>query len=288
MLLSAEKRQEAVAALQKMISLLGLRAEIRDSSRGDTNVLSIQTEKPGRLIGRKGIYLSSMELLVNRIVQKSSRSEDFDPIKIDIDGYARGGKDRPEDGVDEGAAAAPVSAEGVPPAVSERPAEERPAEDRRTDDRRPEDRRGGRSEGGRGRFEGRGDRGRGRDRGPGGPERFESRGEGRGRFEGRGERRESRDEGGDSRGAMDVEKLAMDAAKEVKLWGQPKTLGPFASPQRKAIHEALKNIGGVEAVSGPDQGGNHKTMTIHIIGTAPKAAAPAVAPAAPAQEGGPL
>src|SRR5450756_2206609 len=82
-----EQKEQAIAALAKMISLLGLRAEVRDASHDDLTVLSVHTETPGRLIGRKGQYLESLELLLNRIVKK--KAEDFPGIAIDIDGYQK-------------------------------------------------------------------------------------------------------------------------------------------------------------------------------------------------------
>lgn len=268
MLLPSEKRQEAVAALQKMISLLGLDAEVADASHDDVNVLSVKTAKPGRLIGRKGIYLSSMELLLNRMVQK--KSDEFVPIRIDIDGYERGGKDRAADAAEPGAEApAAAPAETAEPAVAGEGRRERFSRDR----------------GDRGERGDRGGRGRDRDRGDRGErgERFErhDRHDRRG-GEGRSDRMDRG--GGHGGGAPDVAKLALDAAKEVRLWGQPKTLGPFSSVERKLIHDALNQVSGVEAVSGPDLGGNRKTVSIHIAGTVPKPE-PGAAPAA-AEEGG--
>jgi len=58
--------------------------------------------------------------------------------------------------------------------------------------------------------------------------------------------------------------LALDAAKEVKRWGDPKELGPFTARQRRIIHLALKDDPDVETVSGPDEGQGQKRITVRL------------------------
>ena len=91
MALSPEKKQQAVQTLGKMLEMLGIQGEVADASHDDVVVLNVKTEHPGRLIGRKGVYLQSLELLLNRMVQK--RGEDFTPIHIDVDGGKNDSRD---------------------------------------------------------------------------------------------------------------------------------------------------------------------------------------------------
>ena len=217
--LSTEKRQQAVETLGKMLEMLGIQGEITDASHDDVAVLNVKTDNPGRLIGRKGVYLQSLELLLNRMVQK--RGEDFTPIHIDVDGGKNDSRD-------------PEARER-----SERIRAERARGERAP--RPPRDEEPGREAGG----ERREDR-----RGPP-PDRFE-----------RGPRRERSFEGGAPAATPDLAKIVKDAAKEVRLWGEPKTLGPFNSFERREIHTILAEIPGVFEESGADLGDNRKTITI--------------------------
>jgi len=223
MALPAEQSQQAIATLEKMIDLLGGRAEVTDISQGEEVVLSIKTETPGRLIGRKGQHLESLELLLNRIIFKKQETTTY--IQLDIDGYRRKGgiKEKRDDGA------------------------------------------GGESGGGNGDVRvdaaaGEPRQGRGRNRA----------------WEPRAERGEESD--GDAGGSFpEQERLAVDAAKEVRRWGEPKTMGPYPARERRAIHQALKAVPEVEAESGPDLGGNRKTITIRLASAPRSDASPAAA-----------
>ena len=61
-----------------------------------------------------------------------------------------------------------------------------------------------------------------------------------------------------------LEKLALDAAKEVKRWGDPKTIGPFNAGERRIIHAALENDSAIQTKSGDEMAGNKKKITISI------------------------
>jgi len=217
-----EQKERAIATLAKMISLLGLRAEVQDASHDDLTVLSVQTDTPGRLIGRKGQYLESLELVLNRIIKK--KAEDFPGIVIDIDGYQRG-------------------------AGAEREPREREARERGSRERGPRER---------------GPRERGpRERGPRdseprerGPRARGPRDGGPGESAAAGDREETI--------APELERMVLDAAKEVRLWGETKTLGPFAPGVRRAIHAVLRGVPQVEAESGPEQGENMKKVIIRL------------------------
>lgn len=60
----------------------------------------------------------------------------------------------------------------------------------------------------------------------------------------------------------ELEKKALDMAKEVKRWGQPKTLGPLSPGERRAVHVVIRDFPGVETESGPDEGKGMKKLTI--------------------------
>ena len=217
MALSQAQATAAVATLQKMLNLLGVEATVEDAGGGEGEaVLRIRTTEAGRVIGRNGQHIDSLELLLNRISRKQDENAPF--IKIDVEGSQRRGA---------------ASAGGEPPAGL--PAA--PAGDR------------------------------GEHRGP----RFD-RGE---RGERRGPPRHPHGEGGDRRGedgdtAGAVGQLALDTAKEVKRWGAAKTIGPFNAVERRAIHLALKEVTGIIAESGPDLGGNRKTVTVRVTDAATK------------------
>ncbi|MEN9358577.1 MAG: hypothetical protein RL095_112 [Verrucomicrobiota bacterium] len=72
----------------KMIGLLGLKAEVKDNVNGNKIVLNVLTEEPGRLIGRNGVHLNSLSILMNNILRKDV--ENFPKVFIDVDGYGKG------------------------------------------------------------------------------------------------------------------------------------------------------------------------------------------------------
>lgn len=94
--LSDDQKKECAATLKQMVGLLGLNAEVsvRDEENGLT--LAVSAPEPGRLIGRKGQYLQSMELLLNRMLRKQLGRTGW--IEVDVDGYQKAkrqsGRDR--------------------------------------------------------------------------------------------------------------------------------------------------------------------------------------------------
>ena len=169
MALTKEQSELAVSTLQKMADLLGLPATAEDISSGDDAVLTLRTPEAGRLIGRKGQFLESLELLLNRLIHKAPN--DFAYVVLDVDGYRHDGNRH----------------------------------------------------------------GDGRHGGPGA------------------ERREA---------SPELERQALDMAKEVRRWGQAKTLGPLTPGQRRGVHMILRSVPGVETESGPDEGNGMKLLTI--------------------------
>lgn len=101
----AEIRNEDLAAkarktLGTMLDYLGLDAELKVEAQENKLAIKISSREPGRIIGRKGQTLESLQLLLNRIMFKGD--DECPRISIDIDGYpeeggraARGESDRP-------------------------------------------------------------------------------------------------------------------------------------------------------------------------------------------------
>ncbi len=83
----AVQMDEACKTLMTMLDYLGLEAEIRAEQKGSKIGILVSSEEAGRIIGRKGQSLESMQLLVNRMMQK--KDENFPRVLIDIDGYSR-------------------------------------------------------------------------------------------------------------------------------------------------------------------------------------------------------
>lgn len=90
MALSQAQATAAVSTLQKMLSLLGIEATVEDAGGGEGDaVLRIRTTEAGRVIGRNGQHIDSLELLLNRISKKQDEYAPF--IKIDVEGSQRRG-----------------------------------------------------------------------------------------------------------------------------------------------------------------------------------------------------
>lgn len=90
----AEIRNEDLAArarktLGTMLDYLGLDAELKVEAQENKLAIKINSREPGRIIGRKGQTLESLQLLLNRIMFKGD--EECPRISIDIDGYPEEG-----------------------------------------------------------------------------------------------------------------------------------------------------------------------------------------------------
>ena len=169
--LTEEQKQQSITTLKQMTELLGFPVEVSEKEGAEEFTLSVKTSEAGRLIGRKGHYLMSLELLLNRILRK--RFEQLAWVELDVDGYQK--KQRPP--------------------------------------------RGGRNDA----------------------------------------------------DAIRLQQMALDAAKEVKRWGEVRKLGPFTARERREIHLALRSDTEIVTESEPEQGGNLKTVVIRRAG--PQAAA---------------
>jgi spoIIIJ-associated protein len=194
-----EHKTETVKKLGIMLDYLGLEATLKAGTKGEKISIIISSEEAGRIIGRKGQTLESLQMLLNRMMFKGDR--ECPRILLDMDGYSRSNR-TPEDGNrDRGG---------------------------RRDDRRRDDRRDNR--------------------------RFDDRGDDR-----RGPRRDA------PRSEEDVEALktqAIDAAKEVKRWGESVTMRPMNSHDRRIVHITLEED--PELITESSGDGNLKKIIISL------------------------
>jgi spoIIIJ-associated protein len=61
-----------------------------------------------------------------------------------------------------------------------------------------------------------------------------------------------------------LEQLAIDTAKEVKRWGDTKTLGPMSARERRVIHVTLEADPEVVSESGEERPDGRKTVVIRL------------------------
>ncbi|MBO7147380.1 MAG: KH domain-containing protein [Lentisphaeria bacterium] len=178
-----EMLEKTKTTLATMLDYLGLDGTVKAESKPGKINLIVASNDAGRIIGRKGQSLESLQVLVNRMMQKGD--EPFPKVYIDIDGYSSSSK-----------------------------------------------------------------RGEKRDRG--------------GRNEKRNNRREFKEEGKSEFSGKDeqLRQQALDSAKEVRRWGEPVTLPPMNSHDRRIIHITLENEADLQTESNGD--GNFKSVTISL------------------------
>ena len=100
-----EQKDKATRTLMTMLDFLGLEATLRVEEKGSRLGIKISSPEAGRIIGRKGQSLESLQTLLDRIL---FRGEESGPrVMLDIDGYAQGnsrsGEAREGEGNAEGA-----------------------------------------------------------------------------------------------------------------------------------------------------------------------------------------
>lgn len=174
----------AANCFREMAARLGVKASVTGTGEGKRIVLSVETDQPGHLIGRRGRNLNNLDYLLNRIL--AGKYDQQVRAKIDV----KGGEEMEGKGGAE-------SADG--------------------------------------------------ERNQRGPARKGQKKVGPGAGEGDTER---------------LRRLALDAAKEVKRWGDSKTIGPFTTPERKIIHSTLQDDADVRTESGEELAGRRKKVTI--------------------------
>ena len=81
---SRESMEEARNVLAHMFDFLGIDANIRVENKSRSVNLYVSTEEPGRVIGHHGKTLENLQLIVNRIMQKTD--SEFPKLYIDMEG----------------------------------------------------------------------------------------------------------------------------------------------------------------------------------------------------------
>ena len=81
---SQESMEDARSVLAHMFDFLGIDANIRVENKPRSVNLYVSTEEPGRVIGHHGKTLENLQLIVNRIMQKTD--SEFPKLYIDMDG----------------------------------------------------------------------------------------------------------------------------------------------------------------------------------------------------------
>ena len=83
-----EQKTKATKTLMTMLDYLGLDATLRVEEKGNKLAIKITSDDAGRIIGRKGQTLESLQTLLNRILFRGE--ENCPHIMLDIDGYTHG------------------------------------------------------------------------------------------------------------------------------------------------------------------------------------------------------
>ncbi|MBP5532056.1 MAG: KH domain-containing protein, partial [Lentisphaeria bacterium] len=82
------RKEKLIHTLATMFDYLGLNGNFRVEEKGQKLTVKITSDDAGRIIGRKGQTLDSLQLILNRIMFKGD--EEFPRIMLDIDGYSSG------------------------------------------------------------------------------------------------------------------------------------------------------------------------------------------------------
>ncbi|MCI5778917.1 MAG: KH domain-containing protein [Lentisphaeria bacterium] len=87
-----EYKSQIIRMLDTMFDCLGLTGEFKVEENGSRIGVLISSTDAGRVIGRKGQTLESLQLLVNRMLFKTDENAPL--VTLDIDGYADGDRER--------------------------------------------------------------------------------------------------------------------------------------------------------------------------------------------------
>jgi len=87
-----EYKSQIIRMLDTMFDCLGLTGTFKVEEKGAKIGVLISSDDAGRIIGRKGQTLESLQLLVNRMLFKSDENAPL--VSLDIDGYADGDRER--------------------------------------------------------------------------------------------------------------------------------------------------------------------------------------------------
>ena len=92
---SPESMEEARSVLAHMLDFLGIEANVRVENKPRSVNLLVSSEEPGRVIGHHGQTLENLQLIVNRIMQKTD--SEFPKLYIDMDCPRERRSDRKQD-----------------------------------------------------------------------------------------------------------------------------------------------------------------------------------------------
>ena len=101
-----EYKEQIQQILIRMFDYLALNGEFKIEEKGSRIGVLISSDNAGRIIGRKGQTLESLQLLVNRMM--FNMDENCPHITLDIDGYASGDRESKEQPAGDGENAAPA------------------------------------------------------------------------------------------------------------------------------------------------------------------------------------
>ena len=79
--------EKAVQTLSKMLEMLDIQSNVTLSDASGENKLFVASEEAGRLIGKHGQTLESLELILNRILSNLEEKGRVPWFTIDVDGY---------------------------------------------------------------------------------------------------------------------------------------------------------------------------------------------------------
>lgn len=85
---SSATPEMACEVLSKMLGLLGIEADVKAIPTAGHYKLAVESANAGRLIGKRGQTLESLELVFNRVLNNLCDKGRANWISIDVDGYS--------------------------------------------------------------------------------------------------------------------------------------------------------------------------------------------------------
>jgi spoIIIJ-associated protein len=82
---------QAKPTLEKLLTTLGFEATVQEHNLDDGLLLDVQTDNPGRLIGRQGQTLSQIQYLLNRLLFR--QDQNASKVTVDVGGYRMQARD---------------------------------------------------------------------------------------------------------------------------------------------------------------------------------------------------
>lgn len=82
---------EPKAILEEMLKRLGFTVTVEEHRLEESLLLDVQTDDPGRLIGRQGQTLNELQYLVNRMIFQSNPKNP--KVTVDVGGYRSQARD---------------------------------------------------------------------------------------------------------------------------------------------------------------------------------------------------